>query len=558
MSVAPILPDFTEDLNGCKLSFNGNEMLKSINQPLAYTAEQISEIIKCKNDINYFAENYYYILSLDEGMVKIGLRDYQKDLIKNFNDHRFNIVLASRQIGKSTSFEIFVMHYILFNSDKRVAILANKAANSFDILRKIKNAYELLPKWLQQGVKTWNQGRIELENGCSVIAAATSSSSIRSKSINVLIIDEHAFVPQGVWEDFYASSYPTISSSKTSKVIFVSTPNGMNHFYKFWTDASAGKNKFVPYRVDWWQVPGRDEKWKEETIANVGLQTFNQEYGNNFLGSAGTLVEGHIIAQMRFKDPLEWTPLHEDLPADLHDKMKIFELPQKGRTYSLGVDPSKITAESIGDAFGLQVLDITDLPYRQVATFYAKNGFNYLQGPEVIMKYGSFYNEAITFIENNSIGQEIANLTAFDYEYEGTFFEKGNTPGFNTNKKTKRLGCTNLKILCENYKLELNDFDTISQMSTFIKKRDSYAAEATYKDDLIMSLIASLFFMQRSEFQDEDDKREFIKKLFDGQAAQRAVEMKDDDMPSFGIVPDADGFDGGDISIPWTPPDSDW
>jgi len=553
------LPDFTEDLNGNKLQFNGNEQLKGLRQPLAFTPEHIQEIMKCKDDIQYFAEKYYHILSLDDGMIKIKMRDYQKELVQNFKNHRFNIVMATRQCGKSTSFEVFVLHYILFHTDKNVALLANKAANSFDLLRKIKNAYELLPKWLQVGVKVWNQSRIELENGCMVIAAATSSSAIRSKSINLLIIDECAFIPPNIWENFYSSSYPTISSSKTSKVIFVSTPNGMNHFYKFWTDAQAGKNTFTPYQIHWYQVPGRDEKWKEETIANVGLQTFNQEYLCHFLGSAGTLIEGHVLSLMRYKDPLEFTEIHQDLPNDLHSMMRVFEVPQKGHTYSIGVDSSKMTKESNGDAFCVQVLDITCLPYRQVATFYAKNGFNYMQGPEVIVKLGWWYNDAYIFIENNEIGQEVANITAFDYEYENVFYEKPSLPGFRTTKLSKRLGCSNTKILAENFKVEINDFETISQFSTFIKKGTSYAAEGGYQDDAVMSFMACLFFMQRQEFQEHENKQDLFKEIFDKQASQRAAEVQlNDDVPSFGICPDIDV--GGDISMPCAfPPDPyDW
>lgn len=540
------LPDFKTDLNGKELQFSGNSTIKGCEQPLGYTQEHLEEIARCAADVRYFAERYYYILSLDEGMVKIKLRDYQLEIIDMFQENRYSIVMATRQCGKSTSFELFVLHYVLFSPDKKnVALLANKAANSYDLLRKIKSAYELLPKWLQQGVKAWNQSYIELENGCRVMAAATSSSSIRGLSINLLIVDEAGFIPTNVWDMFYSSSYPTISSSKTSKVIFVSTPNGLNHFYKFWTDSLAGRNRFANYKVDWWDVPGRDEKWKEETIANVGKETFDVEYGLNFMGSGGTLIEGRILSLLRYEEPLnEVTPLHDELPNEFWSKLRVYEKPIRGNTYFVGVDPSKISADSTGDAFAIQVIDTTELPWKQVCVFYAKNDFSYLQGPEVISKISAYYNDAVVFVENNSMGQEVANITAFDFECEGVYFEPGKTlPGVNTNAKTKRLGCSNLKILLENFKLLVVDFDTISQLSTFVKKRDTYAADADKKDDLVMSLIASIFFMQRTEFQTEDDRREFIKKLLDGEATRRlaAADCDGDEAPA------AVGFSGAEL-----------
>lgn len=488
------LKDFTHDIDGNEIAFKCDTKLKPAGIKLAYTKEHVEEFMKCSKDWRYFIENYHHIVSLDEGVVKIKLRDYQLELIDNYINNRFNIVLASRQCGKTESYVGFILWYILFNQDKSVAILANKLKTTKGILRKVKQSYGLLPKYLQQGVVTWNTTEIVLQNGCSVYAAATTSSSIRSGSSNIVIIDECAFISHGTWSEFYESTYPTISSSKESKIIMVSTPNGMNHYYKFWQDAIDKKNQFKPVRVDWWQVPGRDEKWKEQTIENTSQVSFNQEYGNSFLGSIQTLIDPKHITELKHAQPIE-CPIFDKLTENLHRYLNIYEPVKKNHVYAVGVDSAKMTEDNAGDGLGMQVLDITEFPIRQVATFFAEEGISYLSAPEIIVELCKYYNNALLFIENNEIGQEVANIVHFDLEYEYTYFEKGNLPGFRTTKKTKRLGCTNLKLLVENNKLVLNDFTTISQLSTFIKKKTSYEAEKSYKDDLIMSLIAALYVL---------------------------------------------------------------
>jgi hypothetical protein len=312
---------------------------------------------------------------------------------------------------------------------------------------------------------------------------------------NCLIIDERAFIPHNLWDAFLSSVYPTVSSSPTSRVIYVSTFCGLNHFYRDWNDATEGASEFEPIRVDWWEVPGRDEKWKAETIANIGQTRFNQEYGNQALGSITTLVDPKVITELKHAEALNESTLLDKFDARLHPYFKLYEDVKKGHQYVIGADSAKMTEESIGDALGMQVLDITVFPIRQVCVFFAKKGVSYLQSPEIIFTLGHYFNNAIVFVENNEIGQEVANMLHFDLEYENVYFEKGSLPGFRTTKKTKRLGCENLRLLIEHSKLILRDFDTISQLSTFIKKKMSYEAEKGYQDDLIMSLIASIFFL---------------------------------------------------------------
>jgi hypothetical protein len=529
----PPLPDFEKDINGRRIAFEGNSCIRPAECKLPWTQEYIEEWVRCKEDIFYFAERYHHILNIDTGLQKIVLRDYQEEMIQNFQDHRFNIVLSSRQSGKSTSFEIFVLHHILFQADKRVAILANKASSSCDILKKIKQAFMLLPKWLQQGVEVWNNGSITLENGCEIFASSTSSSAIRGRAVSLLIIDELAFVPRGIFDDFFASSYPTISSGQDSRIIFVSTPCGLNHFYKFWCDAEEKKNKFHQYRVDWWQVPGRDEKWRTETIANIGMVKFNQEFGNEFLGSADTLIEAHVVRSLKHSDQFEFSDIHEKVQQSLHQCLYVYEEAKKDRLYSMGIDSSKMTKDHAGDALGIQVVDITELPYRQVATFYAKSAMSYLQIPGIAYEIGKYYNWAYAFIENNEIGQEVANILNYDYEYETMFWEKADLPGFRTTRKTKRVGLQNLKMLIENYKLKVIDFETIFQLSTFIRVKDSYTAEPGYKDDLVMALVACIFFLQRKEFGNFENPREFFEKVLE--VKETAAE---NDVPAFGFIED--------------------
>jgi hypothetical protein len=534
-----MVDDFTHDANGEEIHFEGNPNLKKPKTPLNFTKEHCEEYIKCANDVFYFAENYYKILSLKEGMVTPKLRDYQYDMINSYLQNRFSIVLATRQAGKSTSFEIFICWTILFNKDQRIGILANKAEQSRDILRKVKEAYELLPKWLQQGVKVWNAGSIKLENGSLIIASSTSSTAIRGRSIGLLIVDERAFIPNNQWDAFISSVYPTISSFDKSKVIYVSTFNGLNHFYQDWIKATKGESEFKSTRVDWWQVPGRDEEWKQETINNIGIQRFRQEYGNEALGSITTLIEPEVISNLtlQFANPIVYPSIYDKLSPRIHQYIKIYEEPKKGHVYVAGVDSAKMTVENAGDALGIQVLDITSFPIKQVATIFIKEGISYLEAPDLAYKIGNYYNQASMFVENNEIGQEVANMLHFDLEYEGVYFEKGSLPGFRTTKKSKRLGCTNLKLLIENGKLKLNDFDTISQLSTFIKKKDSYQAESGYQDDLIMSLVAALFFLLASGLENDlvENTNDLGKKIINNLNDQK---IQEEDVPVFGALPD--------------------
>ena len=444
--------------------------------------------------------------------------------------------IRSHNSGKSTSFEIFVCWYILFNDHKNIAVLANKAASSLNILRKVKVAFEMMPKWLQSGIVVWNQSLIELENGCRALASATSSSAIRSFSINVVIIDEMGFIPATIWSEFYASVYPTISSSKKSKTILVSTPNGMNHFWRFWSDANSKSNNFNPIEIKWNDVPGRDQKWYTETRANMSEAEFNQEFGGSFLGSSHTLIACHIIESLAPSKKLIDTPLHTSFPKEWSEHLNVYKNARQGNVYIMSADSSKMRDNSTSDAICIQVIDITKLPYRQVCTFFAKSGISYLQAPEIIYRIGKYFNDAYAFVENNEIGQQVVDSLAIDFEYDNVFYEKSNLAGYRTTKKTKRLGCSNLKAFVENQKLRIVDIETIQQLSTFVRNtKGSFEAEYGYQDDAIMALIGCLFFLPRPEFDSIKDRKTFINTLFNREEVNDALV---EDMPFFGVIDD--------------------
>ncbi len=544
------LPDITCDVNGnTGIYYENNKNLKKADVTLPYSDEHIKEFMKCKDDIFYFAEKYYHIRSLDEGIIKIKLRYYQKTMLQSFVDNRNTIVNATRQCGKSTAFEIFVCHYILFQEQKSVAILANKAMSATNILRKVKVAYELLPKWLQSGVKTWNGGMIELENGCAVLAAATSSSAIRSFAINTLIIDEMAFIANNIWTEFFSSVYPTVSSSKTSKTILVSTPNGMNHFYRYWFGATTKdpklKNTFNPIQIHWSEVPGRDAQWKKETLSNMTLEEFNREFEGEFLGSSLTLINPKTLKHLHFKSEIKESDLHDEL-NEFAMNLRLFRKVKQNHRYIMSVDSAKVHEDTSGDPVAIQVIDITRYPFKQVAAFRATHNMHYLQIPEVAYKIGKYFNWAFAFIENNEIGQQIADSIAYEFEYENVFFEVPNLAGYRTTKKTKRLGCSNIKGWIEKGKLQVFDPFTIEELSTFIKhKNGSYAAEEGYTDDLVMALMGCLFFTTRPEFDAFTDLKQVSEVLFNEGKIIEIAQALEDELPMFGVI-DAEGIDDYD------------
>ena len=469
-----------------------NPNLKSAGVQIDWTEEQAQEYVKCMEDPVYFVKRYVKIVNVDLGLVNFELYPFQEKMIESFTDNRFTICKIGRQSGKSITCIAFFLHYILFNKDVSVALLANKLATARELLSRLQMAYEHLPKWLQQGVVTWNKGNIELENGAKVMAAATSSSAIRGGSFNILFLDEFAFVPNEMAEEFFNSVYPTISSGQSTKVIIVSTPQGMNHFYKLWVDAEEGRNTYNPISVHWSEVPGRDEKWKQTTIKNTSAEQFRQEFDTEFLGSTNTLINVTKLKNMPYKNPRK---VAED------GNLKIYGFPKKNGVYFVTVDVARGRG---GDYSAFSIFDATQIPYTQVVT-YRSNNIPPMVYPTIIRRMAQTYNEAFVLVEINDVGQQISDILYHEMEYENIisissdtrkgqsissgFSGKSTTMGIRTTKSTKKIGCMNMKSLIEEDKLIIKDFETINELTSFISKGHKYEAEAGKFDDLVDTLI---------------------------------------------------------------------
>jgi hypothetical protein len=483
----------------------GNVNLKRKNTAIEWDQERVQEFIRCSSDIKYFAERYIKIVHVDRGLIPIELYPYQSQIIELTSNHRRVAVNTSRQAGKTTTAVVILLHYVLFNSHKTVALLANKGDAAREILDRIKIAYEALPKWMQQGVLEWNKGSVEFENGCKIIAAATSSSAIRGKSISFLYIDETAFVEN--WDEFFASVFPTISSGETTKILFTSTPNGLNHFYKTCEGAKSGTNGYQYVEVPWFKVPGRDEKWKNETLAGLDFdqQKFSQEFCCEFLGSSGTLIDGGKLKELFIKQPLQ-----------MLNGLFIYENPKPKNSYVCIVDVSRGRGL---DYSAFHIIDVTKMPYMQVCIF-RDNHTTPVEYAEILHRVGKHYNEASMLIEINDIGEQVSTLLYYDYEYENILatesggragkrisggFKKGVDRGIRTTKSVKAVGCSVLKMLIEQNQLVVCDFETINELSTFSKKGTSYEAEPGCHDDLAMGLVLFAWLSSQQYFRDFTD-----------------------------------------------------
>ena len=381
----------------------GNPNLKKANTPIEFTEEQIIEFVQCQRDPVYFANKYVKIVSLDEGLVPFQPYRFQEKLINNFHENRFNICKMPRQTGKSTTVVSYLLHYAIFNDSVNIGILANKAATARELLGRLQTAYENLPKWMQQGIMVWNKGSLELENGSKILAASTSASAVRGMSFNILFLDEFAFVPNHIADSFFASVYPTITSGKNTKVIVVSTPHGMNHFYRMWTDAENGKNEYVPTDVHWSEVPGRDEEWKEQTIKNTSEQQFKIEFECEFLGSIDTLIA-----------PSKLRSLVYEAPQTSNAGLDVYQDPVKDHDYVITVD----VARGVGEDYSAFVcVDITEFPHKVVAK-YRNNDIKPMLFPNVIYEIAKSYNNAFILCEVNDVGDQVASLLHYDLEYQ--------------------------------------------------------------------------------------------------------------------------------------------
>jgi hypothetical protein len=513
--------------------YNGNVALKKKGINIDWTEDKIQEYIKCANDPIYFSQKYINIVHVDHGLIPIELYDYQDEIINKITNNRRVAVVTSRQAGKTTTAVCVILHFVIFNSHKLVALLANKGDAAREILDRIKIAYEALPKWLQQGVIEWNKGSVEFENGSKIIAGATSSTAIRGKSVSLLYIDETAFVDN--WDEFFSSVFPTVSSGKTTKILLTSTPNGLNHFYKTCKGAEEGTNGYQFVKVSWQRVPGRDEDWKRETLASMDwdYEKFAQEYECEFLGSSGTLITGSTLKTL--------TPLK---PIKENFGLKIYTEVEKESSYICIVDVSR--GKGL-DYSAFHIIDVTKLPYKQVCTF-RDNTVPPVEYAEIIHRAVKKYNNASVLVEVNDIGEQVADLLYYDFEYENLLYTESagrsgkrissgfgtghRDRGVRTSTSVKSIGCSILKLLVEQSQLLIHDFETIKELSTFSRKGKSYEAESGCHDDLVMGLVLFAWLSDQQFFKELTDIHT-LKEL-----REKSEEQIEEEMLPFGFIND--------------------
>ena len=535
-------------------AYLGNANIKAAGVESEYTKEQIEEYAKCVSDPMYFIENYIKIVSLDEGLVQFEPYSFQKKILESVHNDRFVICKMPRQSGKSTTVISYLLHYILFNPDKNVAILANKLTTARELLGRLKLAYEHLPKWLQQGVVEWNKGSIILENGSKILASSTSSSAVRGGSFNLLFMDEFAFVPENVADEFFNSVYPTISAGQSTKVLIVSTPKGLNMFYKLWKDAEDGQNSYTPIEVHWSDVPGRDANWKKQTIRNTSPQQFRQEFECDFLGSVNTLIAPSKLKSLHYTRPKQ----------EREDGLKVYYEPEPEHLYFMGVDVSR--GQDL-DYHAVTIVDVTSAPYKVVAQ-YKNNQLSPYLLPNLIYAMGKRYNDAYILTEVNDLGQEIVDILHNEFEYEnllvtsvrgrkgqvmdGGFGNYQTQQGVRMSPKVKKVGCTMLKEMIEQDRLVIEDFEIIQELSSFISKKGSYEAEVGHNDDLVITLVLFAWAATQNYFKDMTDIN-IREQLYKGK-----IEKMEEDLMPFGFIDTgADGTIVEDDGTVWDISDDD-
>ena len=531
----------------------GNQNLKAAGVQVEFTQENVMEYLKCARDPIYFIKKYLQIVSIDEGLVPFNLWDFQEEMVSTFEDNRFSICKLPRQVGKTTTVAAYITWKVLFTEQYSVAILANKMSQAREILGRIQLMYEHLPQWMQQGVIEWNKGNIRLENGSEILASATSSSAIRGTSQNMIYLDEFAFVPNNLQEEFFTSVFPTISSGKSSKVLITSTPNGMNMFYKLWVDSEEGRNDYERVDIHWSDVPGRDDKWRDDTIRATSEEQFRQEFECEFLGSTNTLIHPTVLKRLVFKQPLYkkngFDCYHEPVP---------------GRNYILISDVSR----GVGlDYSAFMIYDITEYPYRCVGKYRSKD-ISPLMYPNVIYDAARKYNNAFVLIEVNDIGEQVSNILHQDLEYDNilsTTYRAGTQQisagfagrqqmGVRTTKAVKRIGCSTLKDMIEQDKLIVEDYDYIFELSNFVSRKESYEAEEGMHDDLVMCSVLFAWLVRQEYFKDitNDDLRQ---RLYEEN--QRMIE---EDILPFGFLDDGHEDEGiiniDEDRLGWALPDN--
>ena len=489
-----------------------DDFVKAPNQEMEYSPDMIKELKKCDGDRLYFIKEHIKIVTGDYGVVKFAdyMYPFQENLIKDFIDYRFTVNLCGRQQGKTTIVGAYALSYTCFESHKTIGIVSNKEASAKSFLARIKYMYEQIPSYLKPGVTRWAEKSVEFDNHCQIMIAATSKDSFRGEPINLLICDELGFVdPPWKAEEFWKSNYPTISASKSSKIIIISTPNGMyNLFHRLYTGAEKGTNTFKWNKYDWRSVPTRDETWAEQEKKNLGKLQFSQEYGCEFLGSSATVIDSDTLKNMQDT----WT---EPLLYDLQDKLRIYEKPIEGASYVIGNDVAKGTGRHYSTSQVLKIISTSPLKLEQVAT-YQNNFIDVYNFSSIINKLSYFYNNAYLMVENNADGAAVVTQLHWEYENENLVNSGGKMKdlGIRATKQTKPKAVLFTKRLIEKGDLIIKDQKTIMELNDFIDKGNNKYGANNYDDDLVaalywacylfqMEIVDNVDFMKRNESEED-------------------------------------------------------
>lgn len=472
--------------------------IKRPDKKIAYDQTMLMTYMKCAKHIEYFAENFYYIIAKN-GKELIKLRPYQKHMLETFQKELNIIIISARQSGKTTTIGVYALWYAMYNKDKTIAVLANKADTAKSILLEIKEAYESLPEYLKPGIKEYNAYSVIFDNGCKILAKATSPNALRGESVHLLLLDEFAFVEQHIADAFFTSNYPTLSATN-GQCIIVSTPNGTgNLYYDLWQKAQRKENTFCPIKVDWWEVEGRDDAWKESMIKNMGVIRFNQEFANKFSGSTITLIDADfIIKNLKSKEPIQRPD----------EYTKIWSMPQPGRKYLIAID----TAGGVGSDFSvMNVFDITDCPNQaaiQVAA-YRRNTITPPAFAEVVYDSAIVWNNAYVIGEINGLSNEVLTRL-FDMDYENIYYDyEDETYGIFSDRASKPKAAMWFKEELENDRMTIYDSQTMDEIGYFEEiKPGVYKAKSgrNNHDDMVMTCIWTALFLKSQYFLDEKEE----------------------------------------------------
>jgi len=483
-----------------KQNYLNNPNLPTVDSQYEYTPEMVRDIKKCAQNILYFAENFFYIVSLDEGKQTIDLHLCQKRVLRKMRDNRFFILLASRQIGKTTLMTIYALWVACFQQDQSILIVANKEGTAIEIFRRIRLAYEELPNWLKPGVKEYGKTSMSLANGCRIGISTTTGTAARGQSINVLVLDELAFIEPHLVEEFWKSVYPIVSSSKKSKIFIASTANGTgNLFHSIYTGAEQKRNGWECDKILWNEIPGRDEKWKQETIATIGsLDAFNQEFNCEFLDSGESSVNEELYEKLSvyIRDPLY-------IMEDGH--YQIWEEPKDDRIYIAGVDVSEGIDK---DASVIQIIDVTDLTGIKQVACYHNNGISPVNFTNKLNEILVQWGRPIALIERNNCGAQVVDNLRHIHGYENivswgsaTAGRQKDQLGVVVHTNTKFVGVTNMRYWVNQLQVvQIRDINLLKEFKSFVRNANgTWSAKkgAGYHDDRVMSFIWALLVLDK-------------------------------------------------------------